>query len=136
VPEKATVLEAMRLTAPMLGEETARKALEEMGVWERMSKATATGSGSSERNQEDGSLQTRAAHLSAGMRQKMVLARVWTKAPALFILDEADETLDEAGLKLLQNALDTSADGKGLALATHRDQLLAAAHRVVDLTKR
>jgi ABC-type bacteriocin/lantibiotic exporter with double-glycine peptidase domain len=131
LPEKATVIEAMRLTVPGLGEEEARKALEETGVWGRMSKAKASAARGTEHNQ-GGSLDTRVALLSAGMRQKVMLARVWTRAPALFVLDEADETLDQEGVKLLMNAVHTSASRGGLVLATHHDQLLAAT-RVVDL---
>jgi ABC-type transport system involved in cytochrome c biogenesis ATPase subunit len=98
-----------------------------------MSKAKASAARGTQHNQGGGALDTRVALLSAGMRQKVMLARVWTRAPALFVLDEADETLDQEGVELLMNAVDTSASRGGLVLATHHDRLLAATHRVVDL---
>ena len=127
VPEKATVIEAMRLSAPGLGEDEARKGLEEMGVWERLvghRKGVA---------HESIALQTMVSTLSVGTRQRMMLARiVGAKSPSI-VMDEPDENLDaQARGPLMRRAKERHA-ARGIVVATHDAQVLAVCGTTVAL---
>lgn len=57
----------------------------------------------------------RAGELSRGMQQRLALARAVLHSPELFVLDEPEAGLDEAGRALLQKL----AAGRTLVIATH-----------------
>jgi heme ABC exporter ATP-binding subunit CcmA len=63
----------------------------------------------------------RASELSRGRRQRLALARSLLHDPELWILDEPEASLDEAGRELLG----TLAEGRTAVIATH-DRSLAA----------
>lgn len=85
----------------------------------------------------------RARTFSAGMKRRLALGRVLLGAPALLLLDEPFDGLDQRGKKWLQEFLLTFKDGGGaVLLATHsfsrgweiadRVAILAAGRIVVD----
>ena len=64
----------------------------------------------------------RAADLSRGMRQRLALTRSLLHDPELWILDEPDSSLDEAGRRLVASL----AAGRTLVLATHDAEFAAS----------
>jgi ATP-binding cassette subfamily C protein CydCD len=124
VAEKATVIEAMRLTAPGLAEKEARKALEELGVWERLE--------ADEHNGKVDPLHTPIMTLSVGVRQRTLLARVLARLRPFTFLDEPTETIDkESHYMLLQLFKKRAAQG-AIAVASH-DVALLANTNILDL---
>jgi ABC-type bacteriocin/lantibiotic exporter with double-glycine peptidase domain len=120
VPERATVIEAMGLMAPDLGEKEARRALEEMGVWERLATGVAGRKGVM------APLQTPIATLSVGVRQRVMLARVFARTKSVLLLDEPDENLDSEGKTTIRSAIHCAQDGRMYLTATHDENLLGA----------
>jgi ATP-binding cassette subfamily C protein CydCD len=129
LPEKTTVIEAMRLAAPLLGEEEARRGLEEVQIWERLRGARRSG------DREMDRLQTPVALLSVGMQQRMMLARVFAQSAGMIVMDEPDENLDNCTRNLLERRLRDLAAAKPMGFATHDGSLMAAAGLIVDLTR-
>jgi ABC-type transport system involved in cytochrome bd biosynthesis fused ATPase/permease subunit len=127
VPEKASVLEAIRLTAPGLGEREARRELERMGVWQRLAGGAKVEKG------EAAPLQVPVAILSVGVRQRMMLARVFAQSAELTLMDEPDENLDRATLEMLEHLAREPLRTQSTCIATHDTSLIAAATSVVDL---
>ena len=126
VPEKATVIEAMRLTVPGLSEEEARRGLQEMGVWERLV-------GSRKDDAHPIALQTLVSTLSVGTRQRLLLARVFGAQSQMIVMDEPDENLDaQARGPLMRRAEQRPAD-MGIVVATHDAQFLAVCGTTVSL---
>jgi ATP-binding cassette, subfamily C, bacterial CydCD len=131
LPEKATVIEAMRLTVPGLTEEEARRGLEEMGVWERL-ESRGIGTKRTQRDR-DHPMQMQIATLSVGMRQRVMLARAFARGAAIRLFDEPDENLDAAmrqNLGLFHRGMREKGMG---AVATHDEHLLGSTDAVVTL---
>lgn len=74
------------------------------------------------------------AHLSAGQRQRIALARAFYGEPRLLVLDEPDANLDQAGQQGLRVALQLAKQrGITTILITHRKSLLSHAHKLLLL---
>ena len=75
----------------------------------------------------------RGVTLSAGQRQRMAIARVLLKAPALLILDEASSALDAESESLVQDALDRLMVGRTTLVIAHRLSTILRADRILVL---
>jgi subfamily B ATP-binding cassette protein MsbA len=62
----------------------------------------------------------RGVTLSAGQRQRIAIARVMLKKPAVLILDEASSSLDAESEALVQDALDRLMAGRTTVVIAHR----------------
>lgn len=122
-PEKATVLEVMQLTLPGLTETEADGALSRMGLHHQVHPAM----------EPTRRLHTAVASLSAGVRQKVMLARALARPVALLLLDEPDENLDIATQTMLRQTLRTLARSHMVAVATHDEALLTTVNLVIDV---
>jgi ATP-binding cassette subfamily C exporter for protease/lipase len=72
--------------------------------------------------------------LSSGQKQRIALARAIYGTPKILVLDEPDSSLDEAGVKALEEVLgNLSAAGTTILLITHRDRLLSLVDRIVEM---
>jgi ABC-type bacteriocin/lantibiotic exporter with double-glycine peptidase domain len=124
LPEKATVFEAMQLTMPDLTTAEAQVALTRTGAWERL------------RQSSDGvtkPLHMRMSSLSVGMRQRVLLSRIFARATTVLLLDEPDENLDSDTCTLLMQLLRNLGPSHMVAIATHDIGMLATARGVVEL---
>lgn len=72
--------------------------------------------------------------LSSGQKQRVALARAIYGTPQILILDEPDSSLDEAGVKALEEVLKAlKSSGTTIILITHRESLLAFVDRIVEM---
>ena len=71
--------------------------------------------------------------LSAGQRQRMAIARVMLKRPAVLILDEASASLDSESEALVQDALDHLMARRTTLVIAHRLSTVLRADRIVVL---
>jgi len=72
--------------------------------------------------------------LSSGQKQRIALARAIYGTPQILILDEPDSSLDEAGVKALEEVLkELKSAGTTIVLITHRESLLAFVDRIVEM---
>lgn len=72
--------------------------------------------------------------LSSGQKQRIALARAIYGSPKILILDEPDSSLDEAGVKALEEVLvNLKAVGATVLLITHRENLLNVVDRIVEM---
>lgn len=62
----------------------------------------------------------RGYRLSGGEKQRVAIARVLLKDPAVLILDEATSALDAVSERIVQSALDTAARGRTTLAIAHR----------------
>ncbi|MEM1306956.1 MAG: type I secretion system permease/ATPase [Pseudomonadota bacterium] len=76
------------------------------------------------------------AHLSAGQRQRLGLARALYSDPVLVVLDEPNSNLDRAGDNALSAAVDgMRARGQTVVLVSHRVQAIGKADMLLYLDK-
>jgi ATP-binding cassette subfamily B protein len=81
----------------------------------------------------DTSLAERGQTLSAGERQRIVLARALLANPRVLVLDEPTSALDEASESAIAETLASAFAGRTVILITHRASLARIAHQTVTL---
>ena len=129
LPKAATVREAVRFLAREATDAEITSVLKRVGVWERLV-----------RESKDAPLDVSVGALSAGERQRVVLARVLAQDAALVLLDEPDANLDRAGVALLGALLRELASDpvrpKMVAFIAHDEDLLRVADDVLRFAGR
>jgi len=75
----------------------------------------------------------RGVTLSAGQRQRIAIARVMLRRPAVLILDEASSSLDAESEALVQDALDHLMAGRTTVVIAHRLSTVIRADSIVVL---
>ena len=76
----------------------------------------------------------RISTLSAGLKQRSALARIWSQQKSLWFLDEPGSTLDSESLQCLKRMIqDHRSEGGGVVIATHTTLgLVNTEHFVMD----
>jgi ATP-binding cassette subfamily B protein len=73
----------------------------------------------------------RGYRLSGGEKQRLAIARLLLKSPAVMILDEATSHLDNENEALVQSALDEAMSGRTAIVIAHRLSTIRDADRIV-----
>jgi ATP-binding cassette subfamily B protein len=69
--------------------------------------------------------------MSGGEKQRLAIARLLLKDPAMMILDEATSHLDNENEALVQDALDDALKGRTAIVIAHRLSTIRDASRIV-----
>ena len=75
----------------------------------------------------------RGYRLSGGEKQRIAIARMLLKDPAIMVLDEATSHLDNENESLVQDALDAALNGRTALVIAHRLSTIRDADRIVVL---
>jgi ATP-binding cassette subfamily B protein len=75
----------------------------------------------------------RGYRLSGGEKQRLSIARLLLKAPAVVVLDEATSHLDSENEALIQQALSVALAGRTAVVIAHRLSTIAAADQILVL---
>lgn len=124
VGERLSAREVLSLVGDDLDETNARRWLERVGVWSVLE----------EKSPRD-PLSTRVSILSVGERQRLALARFFSRDRDVYLLDEPDANLDAGGVTVVATILRELAKEKMVIVAAHTPELVAAADAVVALEK-
>jgi len=122
-----TIAQNLRLANPVSSDAEIRDACDNAGVLEDIEAL------------EDG-FETRVGdqnvwHLSAGMLQKLGLARAFLKDTPILLLDEPAQTLDNDGDKALMKTLEKLKGTRTIIMVSHRPSHLRIADRLVVLNQ-
>jgi ATP-binding cassette subfamily C protein CydCD len=119
--ESLTIREALRLTLPHANERDLERAMDRVGVLDVLRAKS-----------PKRPLDSLASTLSAGQRQRLVLARALAARTPILLLDEPDANLDAAGIELLVDLVRTR-EKTAIAIAAHTRDLIAAGDQVIWL---
>lgn len=75
----------------------------------------------------------RGHRLSGGEKQRLAIARVLVKSPAIVVLDEATSHLDSENESLVQKALATALSGRTAVVVAHRLSTITGADQILVL---
>ncbi len=106
-----TIADNIRIASPDVDDDEVRRALERIGMWERIE--VLPGGLATE-------VQERGSRLSAGERQLVSLARAALVDPAVLVLDEATSSLDPGTEKIVEAALEHLMTGRTVIAIAHR----------------
>ena len=73
----------------------------------------------------------RGVKLSGGQKQRVAIARMFLKNPPILILDEATSALDTETEQVIQESLNSLADGRTTLIIAHRLATIKHATRIV-----
>jgi ATP-binding cassette subfamily B protein len=118
---RGTVLENVALGRPGATPDEAREAISRLGL---------TGWVASLPRGEDTDVGERGAHLSAGERQLVSLARAALTDPAVLIMDESTSSIDPGTERQAEAALAVLVEGRTVIVVAHRMPLAERADRV------
>lgn len=130
VPQDASLFSGdaadnVRMGAPDASDEAVREALRQAEAWRflepRDGLATQIGG--------------RGRALSGGERQRIAIARALARNAAVMLLDEATSALDAENERLVQQALETAAQGRTTLIIAHRLATIRKVDRIVVMDK-
>jgi ATP-binding cassette subfamily C protein CydD len=122
VGERLTAREVLSLVGDDFDEPGARTWLERVALWDVLA----------QKSPKD-PFAARVGTLSIGERQRLALARFFSRDRDLYLLDEPDANLDAAGVTTVAEILRELAKTKMVIVAAHTPELVAAADDVVVL---
>jgi ABC-type transport system involved in cytochrome bd biosynthesis fused ATPase/permease subunit len=120
-PDNLSVRDVFRLTIPQADDESIESALRRFGVLDVLASRS-----------QRRPLDLVGSTLSAGERQRVILARAWSADTPILLLDEPDTNLDAAGIDLLVELV-RSREGRAVAIAAHHPALVAVGDKVIRL---
>ncbi|WP_298440259.1 cysteine/glutathione ABC transporter permease/ATP-binding protein CydD [uncultured Ferrimonas sp.] len=121
----ASIAENLRLAAPNATEEQLWQALEQAHASEFVQQLP---------QQLHYPLNDNAVGLSVGQAQRIALARALLKPAPLLLMDEPSASLDHRSEQLVQQSLHQFSQGKTVITISHRQEQLALADQVLQLT--
>jgi len=77
----------------------------------------------------------RGVKLSGGQRQRVAIARMFLKNPPILILDEATSALDTETEQVIQESLNSLAEGRTTLIIAHRLATIKHATRIVVMSE-
>jgi ATP-binding cassette subfamily B protein len=119
------VLENVALGEPRLDRAQVQRALERVGLFDRLAA----------RGGLDAEVAERGANFSAGERQLLAFARALARDPEVLILDEATASVDPEAERLIERALGELMRGRTSIVIAHRLSTVRRADRIVAVHK-
>ena len=78
----------------------------------------------------------RGVKLSGGQKQRVAIARMFLKNPPILILDEATSALDTETEQVIQESLNSLADGRTTLIIAHRLATIKHATRIIVVSEK